>query len=65
MVGGALPDGRMALSLEHPGSEVAHLGRKGLEEYVVLLGRGKTGSPANLDVRFRKDILEEKRKSSL
>jgi hypothetical protein len=61
---GPLPDKRTALNLETPGDEVKHLGRRGVKDYVVLLGR-QGPTPANLDVRLRKDVLEAARQANL
>jgi hypothetical protein len=58
MMAGMSRDGRSVLSLAYPGDEVKERGRKGLEEYVVLMGRGKGGSPNNVEVRLRKDVKE-------
>jgi hypothetical protein len=58
MLGSPLNDGRTALSLADPGLEVKGKGRKGVTEYVVLLGRGKGGSPNNVEVRKRSELDE-------
>jgi len=52
----ATDDQRTILSLSTPGDEVKKLGRHGVDDYVVLLGRGKGGVPKNVEVRLRKDV---------
>jgi hypothetical protein len=64
-LGAPLSDGRAALTLESPGNEVAHLGRKGVKDWVVLLGRNKANSPTDVEIRLRKDFLEERKKANL
>ncbi|KAF2669090.1 hypothetical protein BT63DRAFT_424800 [Microthyrium microscopicum] len=57
-IGGATKDGRALLSLEKPGKEVEHLGRRGVKDYVVLLGRGKDGNPSNVEVKSRNEVAD-------
>jgi len=58
------PDGRNMLKLDYPGDEVAHLGRRGISEYVVMLGRDERNNPKNVEVILKKD-LEKKIPSNL
>jgi hypothetical protein len=53
-------DGRSVLALEKPGPELKDSGRRGDEERVVLVKFSKEG-PRNVEVRLRKDILEEEK----
>ena len=55
-------DGRAALSLDKPGLELEGSGRKGDDERVVIVQFGKEG-PRNLEVAWKKDILEQERQS--
>jgi hypothetical protein len=55
---GVSRDGRSVLSLAYPGDEVKARGRRGLEDYVVLLGRGRGGTPSNVEVMLKKDVKE-------
>ena len=57
-LGDRLPDGRVALGLNHPGFELDGSDRKGDEERVVLVNFKKDG-PRDLDVAWRKDVLKE------
>jgi len=52
----ATDDGRSILTLSTPGDEVKKLGRHGVDDYVVVLGRGKGGMPKNVEVKLRKDV---------
>ena len=65
MAGAPTKDGRSILSLDHPGREVEKLGRKGLSDYVVVLGRGPGGSPKNVEVRLKEEIGELMDKSKM
>jgi hypothetical protein len=58
VVGGSTGDGRMIFSMSNPGEEVRQLGRKGLDEYVIFLGRQKGGSPSNVEIKLRKDVQD-------
>jgi hypothetical protein len=51
-------DGVSILSLEKPGRELEGTGRKGDDEFVILVEMTKEG-PRNLKVRRRQDLLEE------
>ncbi|KAG9249271.1 hypothetical protein BJ878DRAFT_531298 [Calycina marina] len=53
-------DGKNVLGLEKPGAELQESGRSGDEKYVVLVNFKKEG-PRDLEVRLRKDVLEEER----
>lgn len=53
-------DGRSVLALDKPGPELKDSGRRGDEKRVVLVKFSKEG-PRNVEVRFRKDILEEEK----
>lgn len=53
-------DGRTVLSLEKPGHELAGSERQGEKERVVLVNFKKEG-PRNVEVRWRKDVLESER----
>jgi hypothetical protein len=55
---GTTIEGRTVLSLGSSGEEVKNLGRKGLDDYVTVLGRGKGGLPMNVDVMLRKDVQD-------
>lgn len=58
-------DGRGVMSLSTPGDEAQKHGRRGVDEYVVLMGRGKGGAPANVEIRLRselKDLFDKKAK---
>ena len=51
-------DGRSVLALDKPGPELKDSGRSGDEKRVVLVKFSKEG-PRNVEVRLRKDILDE------
>jgi hypothetical protein len=53
---GSTKDGKTVLSMTYPGDEVKDQGRKGLEEYVIMMDRTEKGMPANVDIRLRKDV---------
>lgn len=53
-------DGRSVLGLEKPGPELRDSGRTGDEKRVVLVKFSKEG-PRNVEVRERKDVLEEEK----
>ena len=55
-------DGRAALSLDKPGSELEGSERKGDDERVVIVQFDKEG-PRRLEVAWKKDILEQERQS--
>ncbi|KAM0253511.1 hypothetical protein ACHAP5_000540 [Fusarium lateritium] len=55
-------DKRIVLGLDKPGPELRGSDRGGDWERVVLVNFGK-GGPTNVEVRRRKDVLEEERKS--
>jgi hypothetical protein len=57
-------DGRSVLGLEKPGPELKGSGRGGDAERVVLVRFGKEG-PRDVDVRGRKEILEEEKKEGV
>jgi len=61
---GMTKDGRTILSLESPGDEVKKLGRRGVSDYVVLLGR-KAGNPNNVEVRTKREVSDLLAKPSL
>jgi hypothetical protein len=65
MIGQPLKDGRYVLSLNFPGGEVVKLGRQGVKEYVVVLGRNASGSPTQLEVKRRKEMGDLLDKSNL
>jgi hypothetical protein len=56
MIGQPLKDGRTMLSLAYPGGEVVKQGRQGLKDWVVILGRNKSGSPNGLEVKHRSEL---------
>ena len=51
-------DGRSVLALDKPGPELKGSGRRGDEKRVVLVKFSKEG-PRNVEVRLRKDVLDE------
>jgi hypothetical protein len=51
-------DGRSVLALDKPGPELKDSGRRGDEKRVVLVKFSKEG-PRNVEVRLRKDVLDE------
>jgi len=53
-------DGKNVLGLDKPGPELKDSGRRGDERLVVLVNFAKTG-PRDLEVRLRKEILDEER----
>lgn len=57
--GGQREDGRIALGLDKPGPELKGL-RKGEMDHCVLVKFTKEG-PRNVEVRLKKDVLEEGR----
>jgi hypothetical protein len=54
-------DGRSVLALDKPGQELEGSGRSGDPERVVLVKFSKEG-PRDVEVRWRKDVLEEERR---
>jgi hypothetical protein len=65
MIGQPLKDGRTMLSLGYPGSEVVSLGRQGLKDWVVILGRNTSGSPTGLEVKHRTELGHLLEKSNI
>ena len=57
-------DGRQVLGLDKPGPELRGSDRKGEFDRVVLVDFRKEG-PRKVDVRWRKDVLEEERQSKI
>lgn len=57
-------DGRSVLALDKPGPELAGSGRGGDNERVVLVKFSKEG-PRDVEVRWRKEVLEEERGAKL
>ena len=57
-LGNSLPDGRVALGLNHPGVELDGSDRKGDDERVVLAKFKKEG-PRELEVAWKKDVFKE------
>ena len=53
-------DGRSVLALDKPGLELDGSGRSGDPERVVLVRFSKEG-PRDVDVRSRREVLEEER----
>jgi hypothetical protein len=53
-------DGRSVLALDKPGQELDGSGRSGDPERVVLVRFSKEG-PRDVDVRWRREVLEEER----
>jgi hypothetical protein len=53
-------DGRSVLALDKPGPELKDSGRRGDEKRVVLVKFSKEG-PRNVEVRLRKDVLDEEK----
>ena len=53
-------DGRSVLALDKPGPELKDSGRRGDEKRVVLVKFSKEG-PRSVEVRLRKDILDEEK----
>ena len=62
---GGVDKSTAVLVLDYPGKEVAEqgLGRKGIMEWVITAKFKKEG-PRSVEVRWRKDILEEERKAA-
>jgi len=56
-------DGRSVLALDKPGPELKDSGRGGDKDRVVLVKFGKEG-PRNVEVRLRKDVLNEEREDN-
>lgn len=56
-------DGRSVLAVDKPGPELKDSGRGGDEKRVVLVKFSKEG-PRNVEVRLRKDVLEEEKAAS-
>ncbi|KAL2063623.1 hypothetical protein VTL71DRAFT_5428, partial [Oculimacula yallundae] len=54
-------DGRSVLGLDKPGPELKESGRRGDEKRVVLVKFGKEG-PRDVEVRERKEVLEEEKR---
>ena len=57
-LGNKLPDGRVAMSLNHPGMELEGSDRKGDDERVVLVNFKEEG-PREVEVAWKKDVLTE------
>jgi hypothetical protein len=57
-------DGRSVLALDKPGPELKDSGRRGDEKRVVLVKFSKEG-PRNVEVRLRKDVLDEEKAAKL
>jgi len=57
-------DGRSVLSLEKPGPELKDSGRRGDEKRVVLVKFSKEG-PRNVEVRLRKEVLDEEKRAKM
>ncbi len=55
-------DGRSILGLDKPGQELKGSNRRGDPDRVVLVDFGKEG-PRNVEVRWRKEVLEEERQA--
>jgi hypothetical protein len=53
-------DSRAVLALDKPGPELKDSGRRGDEKRVVLVKFSKEG-PRNVEVRLKKDVLDEER----
>lgn len=53
-------DGRSVLALDKPGPELKDSGRRGDEKRVVLVKFSKEG-PRNVEVRLKKDVLDEEK----
>ena len=53
-------DGRSVLALDKPGQELEGSGRSGDSDRVVLVRFSKEG-PRDVDVRWRKEVLDEER----
>ncbi|KAG0651420.1 hypothetical protein D0Z07_2097 [Hyphodiscus hymeniophilus] len=56
-------DGRSVLALDKPGPELKDSGRRGDEKRVVLVKFSKEG-PRNVEVRLRKEILDEEKSTA-
>jgi hypothetical protein len=56
-------DGRAVLALDKPGPELKDSGRRGDEKRVVLVTFSKEG-PQNVEVRLKKEVLDEEKKAS-
>lgn len=56
-------DWRSVLGLEKPGPELRESGRGGDEKRVVLVNFSKEG-PRNVEVRERKDVLDEEKQAA-
>ncbi len=53
-------DGRVVLGLDKPGPELRDSGRKGDADRVALVAFAREG-PRNVEIRWRKDVLEAER----
>jgi len=54
---GTTDEGKVVLSMAYPGDEVKGLGRKGIEEYVIVMGgKKRDNQPNNIEILLRKDV---------
>jgi hypothetical protein len=58
-------DGRTIMSLTNPGDEVKRLGRNGLDDYVVIMGRGENGVPSNVEIKLKSDVQDILKKARM
>ncbi|QDS70290.1 hypothetical protein FKW77_007999 [Venturia effusa] len=57
---GQLGNGKVVLSLEHPGLDLEQHGRKGVKDFVVLVKFSKEG-PRDVEIKTRKEIMRDLR----
>lgn len=57
---GQLGNGKVVLSLEHPGLDLEKHGRKGVKDFVVLVKFSKEG-PREVEIKTRKEIMQDVR----
>ncbi|TID19503.1 hypothetical protein E2P81_ATG06671 [Venturia nashicola] len=57
---GQLGNGKVVLSLEHPGLDLEKHGRIGVKDFVVLVKFSKEG-PRDLEIKTRKEIMQDVR----
>jgi hypothetical protein len=57
---GQIGNGKVVLSLEHPGLNLEKHGRKGVKDFVVLVKFSKEG-PRDVEIKTRKEIMQDVR----
>jgi hypothetical protein len=55
---GQIGNGKVVLSLEHPGLDLEKHGRKGVKDFVVLVKFSKEG-PREVEIKTRKEIMQD------